>query len=164
MRGAGGCRAPRHFVRVLLVLAMLGLCTVASASEEPEGWAYELASELMSPYCPGRTLSECPSPQADQLRTWIILQEASGRTRAEVEVELIGRFGDGIRSRPRAEGFGLMAYVLPVLIFVGGGLLVAVFLRRQTQGGPASQPPTAPAETLDPELERRIDEELAGQR
>jgi len=151
----------RRFVRASLALAVLGICSAASGSEEPEGWAYELASDVMSPYCPGRTLSECPSPQADQLRTWIILQEASGRTRADVEAELIERFGDGIRSRPRAEGFGLMAYVLPVVIFVAGGLLVAVFLRRQMRGAPSAAQ-EAPVETLDPELERRIDEELAG--
>ncbi len=34
-------------------------------AQETDGWAYEFVGEFMSPYCPGRTLDSCPSPQAD---------------------------------------------------------------------------------------------------
>jgi cytochrome c-type biogenesis protein CcmH/NrfF len=141
---------------------LLGASTATAEGEataEPEGWAYKVSNELMSPYCPGRTLSACPSPQADELRMWLIVQEASGRSREDVEAELFERWGEVLRAAPLAEGFGMTAYVFPVIAFLAGGVVVAVFLRRQTRA-PANPAPAAPAS--DPELERVIDQELAG--
>ena len=137
---------------LLVALLLLG----AGAVAEPEGWAYDLSGEMMSPFCPGRTLSECPSPQADSLRMWLIVQEAAGRSRAEVEAELYERYGDAILAAPRAEGFGIAAYVIPVVAFLAGGALLALFLRRQTRA-PA---PVVAAGPFDAELERLVDEEL----
>jgi cytochrome c-type biogenesis protein CcmH/NrfF len=133
--------------------------TAADADAAPEGWAYKLSHDLMSPFCPGRTLSACTSPQADELRMWLIVQEASGRSREDVEAELFERYGDVLRAAPLATGFGLTAYVFPVIAFLAGGVVVALFLRRQTRAAATPQPPSPP---VDPELERVIDRELAG--
>jgi cytochrome c-type biogenesis protein CcmH/NrfF len=141
---------------------LLGVSTATAAEEAsavPEGWAYKLSHDLMSPFCPGRTLSACSSPQADDLRMWMIVQEASGRSREDVEAELFERYGDVLRPAPRATGFGLAAYAFPVIAFLAGGVIVAVFLRRQTR---AVAKPKPSAHPIDPELERVIDRELAG--
>ena len=72
-----------------------------------DSWAYEVWHDTMSPYCPGRTLAECPSPQADQLRLWILDQANAGATREEVEQAMFREFGDQLLTTPRAEGWGL---------------------------------------------------------
>jgi cytochrome c-type biogenesis protein CcmH/NrfF len=119
----------------LLVLA-LGVAAPAGADPaQDEQWAYELSHSLMSPYCPGRTLSECPSPQADELRLWILEQARAGATREEVEAELFRSFGDQLRQAPRAEGIGLLAYAVPGVFLLAGGVLLAAFLRRSRTGG-----------------------------
>lgn len=148
------------------LLAAAGLASAQAEPEsvqaEPEGWAYALANELMSPYCPGRTLAECPSSQAETLRVWLIVQEASGRSRAEVEAELVERFGERILPAPPARGFGLAAYALPALLFLAGGGIWWGFMRGQTRKPAASPPPaSAPAAPLDPELERIVDRDLS---
>lgn len=120
-----------------------------------EGWSSELESELMSPYCPGRSLVECPSPQATELRLWIQAQERAGVPRSEVEARLFEEFGDMLLHSPRAEGWGLWAYLVPALALLGGGALVFAFLHRQ--GAPAPAPAAAPA---DPELAREVEREL----
>jgi cytochrome c-type biogenesis protein CcmH/NrfF len=143
-----------------LALAFALVAAPSPGSAAPEGWAYEVAAELMSPFCPGRTLADCPSDQAKSLVLWIVMQEAAGRTRADVEEELYARYGEVMRPAPRAEGIGLTAYLIPALAFAAGGALVGVFLRRQTRGRQAalaSATPPAP----DPELERMVDQELA---
>ncbi len=143
---------------VALGLVCLGLALPAgAASEEPEGWAYALWHEMMSPFCPGRSLADCPSTAAESLRMWILVQEAGGRERSEVEAELLDRYGDVILAAPRARGFGLAAYLMPAVGFVAGGVLLGVFLRRQTCAGDAR---AQTAEALDPDLARRVDEEL----
>jgi cytochrome c-type biogenesis protein CcmH/NrfF len=120
---------------VLLLLALFA-AGPAAAAEPDERWAYDLAHDLMSPYCPGRALAECPSPQADQLRLWIIGQARAGATREQVEAELAANFGDQIRQAPRAEGIGVVAYALPVAFVVGGAVLLVVFLRRSGGSDP----------------------------
>lgn len=140
-----------------LVLALLA-APGTGAAEEP--YALELYNGLMSPYCPGRTLMDCPSGQAGELRDWIAAQERAGRSRQEVEAELYAQYGDVILQAPRAEGFGLAAYVLPVVAFLIGGAIVWVFLRRQAAASAAAPRGPALRVPIDAELERRIDEEL----
>lgn len=150
---------------VAVASALLALALVVPASaekaEESEGWAYRYFGEVMSPFCPGRTLAACPSPSAESLRMWILLQAAAGRGRDDVHEELLERYGDDILAAPRARGFGAAAYLVPMAIFLGGGLLVAVYLRRQTRAAAEHAAEAPPAELLDPEIERAIDEELA---
>ena len=152
----------RARTRSLLALAALGLALAGGSppARASEGWAYEMANELMSPYCPGRSVADCPSPQAQTLRMWLIVQEASGRPRAEVEAELISRYGESMLGAPRAKGFGLTAYLIPVAVVAAGAVLLTWFLRRQTRAAPAAMP-APPSARLDPELERLVDEQLA---
>ena len=156
-------RPVRRLAAAAFAAALLGLVPAlavrAVAAEVGQGWAHAVAREFMSPYCPGRTLADCPSPQAQTLRSWILVQEAAGRTREDVETELLERYGDQLLAAPRAQGFGLTAYAVPIAVFLAGGALVAFFLRRQTRLARA-EAPAAGAPPLSPELERLVDEEL----
>jgi cytochrome c-type biogenesis protein CcmH/NrfF len=153
-------RGPLSVAALLLALALLpGVAAAAEdAAESPEGWAYDLSNELLSPFCPGVTLAECSSGQAKSLIMWMVVQESAGRSRDEVREELIARYGESIRPTPKVEGFGLSAYLLPVVVFLGGGVLIAVFLSRQ--GGSGSPPAAGGGGAPDPELERIVDEEI----
>ena len=158
-------------VLVNKTLVTLSVCTLlwitagsASAEAPAGGWAYELPHYLMSPFCPGRTIADCSSPQAESLRLWMIVQEAAGRTSDDVEEELLAKYGDIMRPAPRTDGFGIAAYLFPVAAFLAGGVFIAFYLRRQTRaaGSDASSNQTGPdAPPLEPELERILDEELA---
>lgn len=138
---------------LLLVLAL-----PAGPGGAEEAWSGQLVDELMSPYCPGRTLRNCPSPQAGELIQWIENQEQAGRERESVYQELLREFGEEIRQAPPATGIGLVAYAIPVLAFLAGGGLVAIFLRHAARRG--APPPAPAAAPVDPELERLVDEEL----
>jgi cytochrome c-type biogenesis protein CcmH/NrfF len=172
----------RSSVRVLGVVVAFLLAAPALAESPVPGsvvvggapdWAYSMAHNLMSPFCPGRTLAACPSPQADQLRQWILMQAASGVEREQLEEMLFEQFGDDVmRSSPRAEGgWGISAYAIPVGGFLLGGGIVALVIRRLAGAGaalpdaaaaaaaPRSARPRAPLPS-DAELARRVDEEL----
>ena len=109
---------------LLLALALLLGAGAASAAERP--WSEELERNLMSPYCPGRSLTECPSPQATELRLWIQAQERAGVPREQVEARLFQEFGDTLRHGPRAEGWGLV--VLISRITPGLSYLIPLFI------------------------------------
>jgi cytochrome c-type biogenesis protein CcmH len=144
--------------------ALLLAPVAAPSAAADERWAYELPRELMSPFCPGRALSECPSEHADRLRMWIVDQARAGRTRAEVEADLFAQWGDQLRQAPRPEGVGLVAYLVPAAFLVAGGALLALFLRRQRGGAaaPAVSGYGGAAEGAggDRELDRLLEEEL----
>jgi cytochrome c-type biogenesis protein CcmH/NrfF len=146
----------------MLVLLLLGTLWAlpALAADEKSGWGYQLSREVMSPYCPGRALSDCPSPQAGELREWILEQEKAGVSKREVEQELFRVFGDQLRQAPRAAGMGLVAYLVPVAFFAAGGALLVFFLRRQRSTVGGSAPAPAQAAPPDPALEKRVEEEL----
>jgi cytochrome c-type biogenesis protein CcmH len=155
-------------VKIAAAVLVLVFAAPASAAEpapapELEGWAYTLANELMSPYCPGRTLSDCPSPQASDLRLWIVAQEAAGASREEVEATLYERFGDEIRSTPKPEGWGLTAYVVPLAAFLAGGVVVVLFLRhvRGAETGSGLPEPAPGSAPPDADLERIVEREIA---
>ena len=163
-------------VVTFLVLVVPGPARAQSLSDEsaalggPPPWAYEMAHDLMSPFCPGRTLAACPSGESDQLRQWILLQAAAGQSREQLEADLLERFGDAILSAPRAEGvFGVSAYVIPIAGFLLGlglaGWLIARLARRGsnvvlTPHSDASASAMGP-QLSDEELERLVDEEFA---
>ena len=145
----------------------------ASASDSDSTWAYDLAGELMSPFCPGRTLASCPSPQAAELIQWIATQEAAGVTREEVIAILVERHGEEILGAPPARGITLWAYVFPVLGFVAFGGIAVWVLRRivapRVSVPAAASAPMASAANVRPaaaipgadELARIVDAELA---
>lgn len=167
---------PQSWLRGM-VMAALALALVLSGCADEGPYTHDLASELMSPFCPGRTLATCPSPQAGELIQWIQVQEAAGVTKEEVVAMLIDRFGEEIQGAPPAEGITLWAYVFPVAAFLGGGGLVAIVLRRivgrrddegdDDEQGDDSEPPApppGPSSPEDDELARLVDEELSNRR
>jgi len=156
----------------------MGLAPSFSSAED-QTWGYALAHELMSPYCPGRTLAACTSDQAAELRQWILLQEAAGASQEEVMGVLEQRFGDVIRSSPEAEGWGLAAWLLPGAVLLVGALAVVGVLRRmvakpegpvppvslQGSASPSSGPVAGDASgasgAADDEIARLVDQEIA---
>ena len=111
----------------------------------------------MSPYCPGRLISNCPSPGAEQLRIEIRTRLGAGETREAIVEDLYQRFGESIRATPRATGIGILAWVMPGLAVLGGGVVLGWLLRRRVTASQAVQ--AAPPE-IDPQAEGRIAKEL----
>lgn len=69
---------------------------------QAEALTNELSHDLMSPYCPGRTIATCPSPQARKLEAHIFQEAQQGKSRVEIETALAERFPDirGYVGRP----------------------------------------------------------------
>jgi cytochrome c-type biogenesis protein CcmH len=131
------------------------------AADQPS--AAELESQLVCPTC-RTTLDESDAPIARRMKAYIRRRLAEGATGGQIKKELVSQFGEGVLSTPPTHGFDLLAWVLPIggigVGAVGLGALVWAWSRRRVgdddrdSGEPAAVP-------LDPELERRVDDELA---
>lgn len=87
---------------------------------DPDQILQSISNDLMSPYCPGRTIASCPSPQARQLEDHILEQATAGKSREQIEEALVDRFGAEI-----------VGYAPPPVLLYGSaalGLLVLVLL------------------------------------
>jgi cytochrome c-type biogenesis protein CcmH/NrfF len=120
--------------------------------------ANRLFDEIMSPFCPGRTLATCPSPQAAELQDEIKVQLHAGATADDIWEGLYAVYGDQVRSVPRASGFNLLAWAIPALFFLLG---TAVLIRRISRPLGATASSADLADGLDSELKARLDSELA---
>lgn len=150
--------------RRLLVAALTALALAAPASAGHRGWTPdELERELTCPTCK-TTLAMSDAPVADRMRAFIKTRHDAGDGKAEVKEKLVTEFGERVLAAPPAEGFNLLAWVLPIGGALATALLLGVLAWRWTRG-PAAERPADPSSngrvSLDPELERRLDEELA---
>ena len=142
---------------VLLAAAALVLAAPAAASERHPTQA-ELEGELICPVC-NTTLDQSDAPIARRMKQYIARWIAAGETKSQIKAKLVNRFGVRVLAAPPKHGFNLLAWVLPLAGLGLGALALAVLAWRWSRARePASALAPAP---LEPELERRLDEELA---
>jgi cytochrome c-type biogenesis protein CcmH len=137
----------------LVVLAALAGVSPASVADPPN--AADLEAELVCPVCE-TTLDQSNAPVAERMKLYIRERIAAGDTEEEIKDALVAEFGPGVLATPEKSGFGLLAWLLPLGALLAGLVTVAVLVRTWSR----RRAPGAAA-PLDPELERRVDEELA---
>jgi cytochrome c-type biogenesis protein CcmH/NrfF len=125
----------------------------AQAVSDPEvaRRAHGIASDVMSPYCPGRTLADCPSPNAAALREEVRELLGEGVPEAEVRERLDARFGDEIVGAPRS----VWGWSFPAAVLALGVVALVVALRRLSAA--ATDAPV----TVDPEVEAELERDLS---
>jgi cytochrome c-type biogenesis protein CcmH/NrfF len=146
------------------VAAVLVLLLASPAAATPEDVANDIAANVMSPFCPGVTLHDCPSQEAQALRDRIERWARQGQSEAQILTRLESDYGVGIRSTPPAAGGGWLAWALP-----GAGLLVGLVLgwmllqrwtSRAAKKGAPREGPTGRQEVGESDR-RRLERELA---
>jgi cytochrome c-type biogenesis protein CcmH len=151
-------------VRLAVVLvACLALVSPALASEQAPTLA-ELESEVYCPTCQ-TPLALSTSPIADRMRAVIREWIAAGDSKSEIKAKLVEQFGERVLAAPPKRGFNLIAWVLPIVGIAIAAALLGYAAWRWTKAGRKDEPgedvsPMA-ERPLDPELSRRLDEELA---
>jgi cytochrome c-type biogenesis protein CcmH/NrfF len=113
-----------------VTVALLALATPAAAG--PEDVANDIASRVMSPFCPGVTLHDCPSAEAQDLRDRIERWARRGLSEDQILDSLEADYGVAIRSTPPAADGGWLAWALPGTALVLGLVLGWLLLRRWT--------------------------------
>jgi cytochrome c-type biogenesis protein CcmH len=144
-------------MRRLALAAVVALAIVPAAlASEARPTLADLEDEVMCPVCPGETLEQSSSPAALQVERFIAVRIQAGDSKQEIKDRLVDQYGPRILAAPPKEGFDLLAWVLPLAGALGGALVLGFAAWRWSR---QDLPP--PEAALDPELERRVDRELA---
>jgi cytochrome c-type biogenesis protein CcmH len=151
-------------MRRLAAVCVLGLAVgvPAAGAANCGQMVNQLENELMCPTCEGETLSQSDAPVAHRIEAFAQRRCAAGASKSRIKSELVSQFGESILAAPPKKGFGLLAWLLPFVGVVAGAVILGFLARRWVRARePAPTAAPVNGRPLSPELERRVDEELA---
>jgi cytochrome c-type biogenesis protein CcmH len=151
-----------------VVVVALALCATEIASAETRASFTQIESEVMCVVC-HEPLAVAQSPEAFQERDYIRGLINQGKTRRDIENDLIQQYGPAVLAKPPAHGFNLLVYIIPPVVVILGIATLAITLPRWRQRsrqaantagtGPRPAGPAfsaADARRLDEDLQREI--------
>jgi cytochrome c-type biogenesis protein CcmH len=139
----------------LLLIVGLLLLPASAAVADDQARVVRLSKNIMSPFCPGLTLHDCPSDAAIELRSKIADQVEAGLSDDEIMERLEQQYGPVISAVPN-DGRSWLVWGLPATALLGGGVIAYLAGRRWTALRVATTEPT-PVTSADKE---RIEQEL----
>jgi cytochrome c-type biogenesis protein CcmH len=143
----------RRLAGLLLVVALAAPAAAPATERHPT--QNELEGEIMCPVC-GTTLDQSDAAVAQQMKMFIGSRIAAGDTKSQIEDQLVARFGEQVLAAPPKHGFNLLAWLLPLI-----GLAVAIPVVGYVAWRWSRARPPDDGAPVDPELDRRLDQELA---
>lgn len=148
----------RRVVTLLLAVAL----AVPGAALAAETTLPDVEDEVMCPTC-SMPLNTAQSPQADEQRAFIRELIADGQDKEQIKAALVAEYGEDVLADPQDDGFGLAAYVVPVVLIglLAVGLFALLPRRRRRRKVPATGLAAAGGPELSAEDAARLDEDLA---
>jgi cytochrome c-type biogenesis protein CcmH len=151
-------------VRVLVAAVVALMLAAPALASERHPTLGELEGQLMCPICEGETLAQSDAPAAQRIKSYVQHRIDQGATRSQIKRELVDQWGKRILAAPPRHGFDLLAWALPLAVLLGGAVVLGLLAWRWTrvrEPEPAPQRWSLNGHPLDPDEERRLDEELA---
>lgn len=148
------------FICATLVLFIAFDLSAQDGSSELDRRSYELYQQVFSPFCPGRSLNDCPSSKAQELKLEMRAKLENGVPPEAILDEVFSRFGEKFRAVPRYAGFGKLVWWVPVGFLLVGALAVCIVAKAGSRG--VGRVDTQDSiDTLSDEVKARIQRELA---
>lgn len=126
-----------------------------------------VAKELWCPLCSGVRLDACELRACDQMKDVIADKLAAGEDTEAIKAYFVAQYGPQVLGEPPREGFNWLAWILPVVVVVGGGAFVwyrarGMMRRPVTAAAPTTAPKTKSPVPAQPaqDYEQKLNEEL----
>jgi len=139
----------------LMVLLLMGL---AWGQEAKDALQRELEYEIMAPCCYGSPVADHESEAAKQVKVQIKQLLAEGKTKEEILDMYVAIYGERILAKPRATGFNVMAYIMPPVFLLIGGLLLVYFINNMKEPAPAV--PRTGRKSYSDEFFKKVEKEM----
>jgi cytochrome c-type biogenesis protein CcmH len=144
-----------------LALAALVLAVPAAAAQCPKTTLADVEDEVMCPVCGTPLGLATEAPQAERERALIERLIAECQSKEQIKDRLVAEFGDEVLSLPDDEGFDLAAWIVPGLVILVAGGVVAVaavrWRRARDAAADAPRPPGAGTGAADSALNADLD-------
>jgi cytochrome c-type biogenesis protein CcmH len=155
--------------RALALLAATALASVTLASPAGQAAAAAATARASLPAIERQVmcvtckipLDVAQSPQADRERAFIQGLIAQGLDEAQIKRALVAQYGSSVLALPRASGFGVLAYAVPLAAVAVIVALLAALLPRWRAAGRARRERAAAPAALSAEDAARLDADMA---
>jgi cytochrome c-type biogenesis protein CcmH len=148
----------------LLAAALVSPAGALAVTAQSRASFTQIEGDVMCVVC-HEPLAVAQSPEAFQERDYIRGLINQGKSRRQIENDLVQQYGPAVLAKPPARGFNLLVYVIPPVAVILGIAVVAVTIprwRRRTRQAAAlaaaAPHPAGPA--FSPADARRLDEDL----
>ena len=135
-----GARAMGRLGAVMLMLLLVNTASGQFVSDDPiKQRTHDIAAQLRCPVCQGLSLADSQSELSLQMRGVITEQLEQGKTDEQVIDYFVAKYGEWILLEPRASGFNLIAYILPLVLLAAGIGVIWASVRKWTAPQTATQ-------------------------
>lgn len=119
----------------------------------------EVSNEIYSPFCPGKTLMMCPSPNAAKVRRDVQDMVRAGKSKEEIKNEIVAVYGEEFRlvEPPAQDNYALLTAILLGLALAAAAVVLLSRHRKRVASGPDHEVPTGP--TTDEEIEEELSDD-----
>jgi cytochrome c-type biogenesis protein CcmH len=125
-----------------LASAIVALTLLAPAALGSTPTLAAIEDEVMCTVC-GVPLSMArEAPAAKRERALIQELIAAGKTEPQIKAELVATYGNAVLIEPTKKGFDLVAWLVPVVLTIGGAALLVWLLVRWRRSSPDNVAPT----------------------
>jgi cytochrome c-type biogenesis protein CcmH len=146
-------------VRILTTIVVFLALAPTAAAACPT--VIDLEDELICPTCK-TTLDQSDAPVARQIKAQVARRVAQCVPKQQIKDELVADFGPSVLAAPPREGFHWLAWLLPLAGLIAAAAVISILVWRWSRLRPAEAAADSNGRLpLDPELERRLDRELA---
>jgi cytochrome c-type biogenesis protein CcmH len=145
---------------VILVIANTAGAAAAASGATAKTSYLDVVDDVMCVVC-HEALNVAQSPEAFQEREYIRQEIAQGKTRKQIENDLVQQYGPAVLARPPANGVNVLVYIVPPVVVILGIVIIAIFIprwRRRAREADASAPEAGA--TLDAADAKRLNEDL----
>jgi cytochrome c-type biogenesis protein CcmH len=131
-------RRPRRLLGALLLAAAIACPATSAAAAVTRTSLPAIERQVMCVTCK-IPLNVAQSPQADRERTFIQGLIDQGESEAQIKNALVGQYGPTVLGLPRAHGFDLTVYLVPLAVLLVLLVTVALVLPRWRRHAHAQQ-------------------------
>ena len=122
-----------------------------------------VAKQMYCPVCENIPLDVCPTTACQEWRELIRQKLAAGWSEQQIKDYFAAQYGDRVLSEPPRRGLNWLVYVLPVVFFLFGVVILWNVVRPKNRAAvtasTAAQQPSQPKKADDPYL-AKLEEEL----
>lgn len=144
-----------------LLILPFGSLAISQSKINPDDIIHKLTCQCGT--CPNLALYSCSCGTAERMRTEVRDLVDNGMESNEIMARFISTYGDRVLATPKAEGFYLSAWGMPILFVLGFGTLIIIALKRWSSSTAEPVVPNAPgknkvANTYSDKLDSELDD------
>ena len=125
-----------------LLILPLGNLAMSQSKINPNDIIHKLTCQCGT--CPNLALYSCSCGTAERMRTEVKDLVDKGMESNEIMARFISTYGERVMATPKAEGFYLSAWGMPILLVLGFGTLIIIALKRWSSSPAGVEVPNAP--------------------